>query len=158
MSTKMRQVSKEEFEVLTRFHPGEVRYYVDVGKALNTRHKGAKVNVKRKPIAKKIGKKAKRAGPKPGKEGRAINGTGRGMNKPIIYTGKDAGYILIGSVSKKVEAEVKRVYEGDATRVVGRSDLAKIVMRNTGLARGSVHPCISDLIKRGTLRIKEATS
>ena len=29
----MRQVTKEEFEILTRFHPGEVRYYVDVGSA-----------------------------------------------------------------------------------------------------------------------------
>lgn len=158
MSTKMRQVSKEEFEVLTRFHPGEVRYYVDVDKALSTRNKGARINVKREPVQKKAKRKPVKSGLKPGAGARAINGTGRTYNLPILYTGKDAGYVKEGSISKRIETEVKRLYEDDPLRVIGRADLAKMLMRNLGLSRGNVHPQVSDLLKRGTIRIMSDNS
>jgi len=157
MSAKMRQVSKEEFEILTRFHPGEVRYYVDVDKALTTRNRGAKINVKREPVKKKAKRKDENRA-KPTAASHVINGTGRGFNKPLLYTGKDAGFLKIGTISKKVELEVKRLFDGIPTRVTGRSDLVNILIRNTGLKRSNVDPVVSQMIKVGALRVKEATS
>lgn len=145
------QVPKEDFEVLSKYFPGEIRYYIDKSEPLSHRRKATRVTVKRKYKSKK---KDKAAAPME----RAINGTGVGHNKPIRYTGSDAGYQVIGSISKKVEATVGKLYSGDPTRVFGQSDLINLVVREANLTKANVAPVISDLLKRDVLRVKTVSA
>jgi len=141
MSTKMRQVSKEEFEVLTRFHPGEVRYYVDVNRALSTRSKGAKVNVKRKPI-KRVGKQA------------AKGGNRANASKFVQLTTKNAGAMRPNTLQYAIYCDATRVLKEDPTKVLKRNELtAKLVARNPNNDKDTqIVPTISALIKNGYLR------
>lgn len=150
MSTKMRQVTKEEFEVLTRFHPGEIRYYVDVGRTLSSRHRGARVTVKRKPVTKKVAKKERTP-----RKAKAINGTGKGANKPVRFTGKAAGFTHLAKIGTKVDEEVRRLFANDPVKIMGRSDLAQTVVLASGLTIDQVDPVISDLIARGVLAYRK---
>ena len=86
MSTYMRQVSKEQFEMLTIFHPGEVRYYVDIGTVVN-KTRGARIDVRRKPS------KTDRTTTSPQK--------GITKNKFVQVTVKGAGSMKAGSVQHK---------------------------------------------------------
>lgn len=151
--SKMRQVTKEEFEILTRFHPGEIRYYVDIGRATN-RTKGAKVNVKRKPQTRK--KKASKK--KSAKKSGVVNGTGHGLNQPVRYTGKEAGYMTSSTISIEVEKQVKEVFAGDPTRIIGRSDLTKIIDKRSDLSMEQINPVISDLLSRGVIAYKKSAA
>ena len=137
----MRQVSKEEFEILTRFHPGEVRYYVDVNRALSTRSKGAKVNVRRKPI-----KRIPKATIKGGNRANA--------SKFVQLTTKGAGNMQPNSMQYKLYCEATRVLNEDPTKVLKRNELtAKLVKRNPNLSKVSqIVPAISALIKGNYLR------
>lgn len=144
MSNKLRQVSKEEFEVLTRFHPGEVRYYVDVNKALNTRNKGAKVNVRRKPI-----KRVPQAQAPVGHGGNRAN-----ASRHVQLTTKGAGSMNAGTIQYKVYCTASRALNEDPTKVLTRSELtAALAKRLPELNRKSqIVPSISALIRIGNLR------
>lgn len=153
--TKMTQVPKEDFEILSKYHPGEIRYYIDTGTRLTHRRKPTRVTVKRKPVGKKkAAKKKKHSKRDATSTKRPINGTGHGTNKPVRYTGKDAGYEVEGSISKQVEDKVKALFAGDPTRVIGRANLTVMVCRDTGLHKTKVNPAITDLLKREVLTYK----
>lgn len=152
MSTKMKQVTQQDFEVLTKYHPGEVRYYVDTSVELRYKHKGARVNVRREPVAKKASKKAIKKVTKK----RAINGTGKGTNKPVLLTGVKSKFGATAKIGNAVETAVRSIYERDPTQVVGRHDLTDMVVRKTGLKIMQVSPVISDLISNHVLRYKPA--
>ena len=142
MSNKLRQVSKEEFEVLTRFHPGEVRYYVDVNKALNTRNKGAKVSVKRKPI--------KRVPQAPvGRGGNRAN-----ASRHVQLTTKGAGEMRADTMQYVIYCDATRILNEDPTKVLKRNELtAALAKRQQNLNKASqLVPAISALIKTGYLR------
>lgn len=145
----MRQVTKEEFEVLTRFHPGEIRYYVDVSKATGRRSSAKTVTkTRRKKRAKRTEKQSRKS---------AINGTGRGFNKPVqlISSSKVDSYGA-GTIVRAVGAAVVRSFEGDPARVWGRTDLVNHVTRETGLRIESVTPAASKLLQDGVIGYKEA--
>lgn len=149
MSTKMRQVTKEEFEVLTKFHPGEVRYYVDVNKALATRNKGARVNVRRKPIKVAPKKRGK------GKGGNQPHGGNRAnASLPIQLTVKSGTEMRPNTLQYTLYCDVTRVLNEDPTKVMVRSDLTKkLVARNPNLNKASqIVPTLSALITNGYLR------
>ena len=149
MSTKMRQVCKEEFEILTRFHPGEIRYYVDVGKALNTRHKGAKVSVTRKPVKKKVAKKgAKRASPQ------GINGRSGKVNNAAMLLGTHAPSFRENSKSESWWRLVKLQFHNDPTFLIGRTDLVNTIVSGSPYTTQQIGPFVSDCIRRGFLRYK----
>lgn len=145
MATHMKQVTKEEYEVLTRFHPGEIRYLVDTNKSIS-RRKGAKVTVKRKAAAPKV-KATKKIG-------------GRGSpNKHVQLTTNRYEY-KPGSLGEKVQRIVRIELENDPTNVVGRSDL---VNRATSSCQGrftksQINPIVSDMIKHGDLRYTGANA
>ena len=131
--THMRQVTKDEFEVLTRFHPGEVRYYVDVAKAL-CRNKGTKV-VSVKPAVQGI--KGRRA------PLQHVQLTTKGTNGMNANTLRYRGY-----------RAVARILNNDPTKVMTRRDLtAAFCKALPNLNKKSqVVPTISGLIQTGQLR------
>jgi len=132
--THMRQVTKDEFEVLTRFHPGEVRYYIDVAKALN-RNKGAKISVKRKPVvAKQYGRNA----PK----------------QHVQLTTKDTSDMRPESLRYIVYRASMRAFGSDPTKVMTRGELTTKLCRTLPNRNKKSHivPTISGLIKSGYLR------
>jgi len=139
--SKLRQVSKEEFEILTRFHPGEIRYYVDVGKALNTRHKGASVSVKRKPVKKKTAKKV-------------ISGrVGKSLNAPMLL-GTHSPSFRENTKSESWWRLVRLQFHNDPTFVLGRTDLVKTIVDGSTYTTNQIGPFVSDCLKQGYLRYK----
>lgn len=145
--SKLRQVSKEEFEILTRFHPGEIRFYVDVGKALNTRHKGAQVSVKRKPVKKKAS--AKKVASKKVISGRA----GKTLNAPMIL-GTNSPSFRENTKSESWWRLVKLQFHNDPTHVLGRTDLVNTIVNGSTYTNNQIGPFVSDCLKNGYLRYK----
>lgn len=135
MSTYMRQVTAEEFEVLTRFHPGEVRYYVDTSKPLN-RKQGAKVTVK--------------------KASRVSTNTLTGQaaaGQHVQLTTKEMKSSP-GTLKYKVYRTAVNILQSDPTQVLLRSELTdKLAAALPHCDKKSqVVPTISGMIKTGELR------
>jgi len=146
MATHMKQVTKEEFEILTRFHPGEIRYMVDTNKSIY-RRKGAAVTVSRKATAPKAKRKSTAGVPR-GKPNRHVQlTTSRHEYKP-------------GSLGEKVQRVVRIEMESDPTLVVGRSDLVnRVTVTCKGrFTKAQINPIVSDLIKHGDLRYTGAAA
>jgi len=137
----MKQVSREDFEVLSKYHPTEIRYYADTGTEV-TKRKPTRVTVKRnrKPI-KHVG---------------VENGVNRRANasKFVQLTTKGAGNMRSDSMQYRLYCETTRLLNEDPTKVLRRSDLtAKLVKKNPGLNKVSqIVPAISALIKGGYIR------
>ena len=151
MSTHMKQVTKEEFEVLTRFHPGEIRYMVDTNKVIY-RRKGAAVTVSRKATAPKKKRKSGRSvvAIKPG-VGRGGNSTQRPKNAPMQLVTSSHEF-KEGSLSVALYRLVKLKFERDPTKVIGRTDLVAEIVDTSIYAPNQVGPFVSDCVKRGILR------
>jgi hypothetical protein len=142
----MRQVSKEEFEILTRFHPGEVRYYVDISNATK-RTKGAKISVKRKPKASKKAKK--RVSPKAG-----INAKSGRVNNAPLQLGLRSPSFKANTKSESQWRLVKLQLHNDPTMVVGRTDLVNTIVAGSVYTNTQIGPFVSDCLKQGYLRYK----
>lgn len=146
MSNYMRQVGKDEYEILTRFHPGEVRYYVDIAKA-TSRRKGEKVvKVTRKAKASVTVKSAPESMP--------ANFSRRGYSQHVQLTTQDAGSMRPDSIMCKVYTSCVSIFNADPTVVLTRSALtAKLVAAYPDWSKLSqIVPAISGLIKKGNLR------
>lgn len=135
MSNRQTKVTKEEFEMLTIFHPGEIRYYVDLGTVLN-RTKGARVNVRREP---KAASKTKVA-----------PGTFLTKTSTVELTNRLIPYIP-GSISGRVQLLVKTELD-DATTAITRQELVKRVVIAGIFTKTQVSPVVSDLLVRGGLK------
>jgi len=136
MSYNMRQVTKEQFEMLTIFHPGEIRYYVDIGTVVN-KGRGAKISVKRTPRSGASSKKS----PK-----REV--------KYIQVTVKGAGNMRPDSLQYSVYSAATRALANDPTKVLSRKALTDALAKALpSVDRSSqIVPAISALIKLGNLR------
>ena len=138
----MKQVSKEDFEVLSKYHPAEIRYYADTGTEV-TRRKPTRVTVKRdrKPI-KRVGKQA------------AKGGNRANASKFVQLTTKNAGAMRPNTLQYAIYCDATRVLKEDPTKVLKRNELtAKLVARNPNNDKDTqIVPTISALIKNGYLR------
>jgi hypothetical protein len=145
---QMRQVDKEEFEILTRFHPGEIRYYVDISKSV-TRNRGAKINVKRQPA----GTNGAAAPKKTSKQTKPrVPGGGRGTNMPIRLTTTDHEF-RDGTKYRVMHNCLKRTLENDPTKVMGRTEVVKSIMSDLPNYRpNQVNPFVTDCLKLGIIR------
>jgi len=147
MMSKLRQVDKEEFEILTRFHPGEVRYYVDISKSVH-RNKGASVKIKAKPIRVTNGA-GKKTG---GTTGLKVIGGGRGINMPIQLTTIERDF-RAGTKYSVMHQSLKRVMENDPTKVAGRTNVVKSMLADLPNYRpNQVNPFVTDCLKYGIIR------
>jgi hypothetical protein len=139
----MKQVSKEDFEVLSKYHPAEIRYYADTGTEIN-RRKPVRVTVKRPPKA--VTKK--KVSPQEG----AAKESARG--KFVQLTTKPIGSTPPNSVKYNVYCGIKRVFGNDPTKVMKRTDLTKKL--DTALPGfdkvSQITPTITALIKDGYMR------
>jgi hypothetical protein len=134
----MKQVPREDFEVLTKYHPGEIRYYVDTNKVI-AKNRGAKVTVRRKPIKDKTGNSK-------------TSHSNRGLH--IQLGVKGAGNMSTSSIQYNVYCAATRVLAEDPTKVMLRTDLTKQL--ESALPSYSkvsqIVPSITSLIKSGRLR------
>jgi hypothetical protein len=118
-----RQVSKQDFEVLKKYHKAEIRYYVDISGS------------KRASTAKK---------PKKGKI--VINATGTGSNQPVILI-KSAHEFKDGTVYGRMYTALKTVFKDNPTTPMGRVTL-RDTMVGKGFGQNQVAPFISDCIHK----------
>lgn len=131
MSHNMRQVSKEEFEVLTRFHPGEVRYYVNMDQVVARKRGGeqiVKLNSGKRRFTSRIG-----------------------TNNPV-QLGLASSTFRDGTKAAKMWVVVRTAFEDDPTKVIGRTELVKRVAKDTAFIPANVGPFVSDCLKAGYLR------
>lgn len=144
---QMRQVDKEEFEILTRFHPGEIRYYVDISKSVS-RNRGAKINIKRNAVGTNG-----TAAPKAAKQSKPrVPGGGRGTNMPIQLTTSDHQF-RDGTKYRVMHNCLKRHMENDPTKVLGRTEVVKSILHDLPNYRpNQVNPFVTDCLKLGIIR------
>lgn len=131
----MKQVPREDFECLTKYHPGEIRYYVDTNIAI-AKNRGAKVSVKRKP--------------KPTSNPQ----TGVTKNKFIQVTVKGAGNMHADSIQYGVYCQATRILANDPTKVMKRrelvTELVKALPQYNKISQ--ITPSVTALIRLGHLR------
>jgi hypothetical protein len=148
MST-MTQVTQKEFEVLTSFHPGEVRYYVDINSTIR-RNKGARIAVRREPS-----KAAAKPSVKPASEASTLplSTTNRGRFIQLGLSGAGRN-INQGTAQYLVFSTITRILENDPTKVMKRTDLtAAVDAQLPNINRTScIVPAITTLLKIGKLR------
>ena len=139
MAKYMRQVSKDEYEVLTRFHPGEVRYYVDIDRATK-RKQGNPV---------KIGRTKARKVPSQ-RRGAHV----RGKSQFVQLTSKGANGMRRDSLMYTTYSTITRILGSDPTKVITRRALTdQLAVECPGMSRISqIVPTVSGLIGRGYLR------
>jgi hypothetical protein len=129
----MRQVSRQDYEILTKYHPGEIRYYVDLQLATR-KTTGTKVTVK--PKRKKTNGDARR----------------RPKNSPVRLI-KSNHEFTHGTLQHTLYFELNRVFKRDPTMCMGRTDLVKLLMKRSGKAENQVGPFVSDcMFKHGILK------
>jgi hypothetical protein len=121
----MKQVTREEFEVLKNYVPCEVRYYV---------------------TANQIPTKTNGSGIKLGKYHPA--GT---QNARVQMTNSQYSY-KAGSISEKVQFAIWDILGKDPTRIIGRKDLVTQIVRKTGMKKVRVSPPVTDMLANGSLR------
>jgi len=128
--TQMRQVNREDYEVLTKYHRGEVRYYIELNSA--TRKKtGTKVKLTPRPV--KAGAANKRIG------------TRRPKNSPLRLVRTDFQF-TVGTLQSHLYRYLTKIFQRDPTMIMGRSDLVALLMKNSQKANNQAGPFISDCI------------
>lgn len=137
----MTQVTQAEFEVLTGFHPGEIRYYVDINSTVR-RNKGARVAVRRQPS-----KATAKADGKP----LSLLNQGKHIQLALNGAGRD---IKHGTKQYQVYSSITRILESDPTKVMLRTDLTAAVQKSLpNISKNScIVPAITVLLKIGKLR------
>lgn len=146
-----RKVTKEEFEVLSKYHASEVRYYIDPAQPAPKQPK------KRNPAVNGITAS--------GRPSKARNWNGKGHKDNLIALGS----VSIGNVKKTepagtIKEAVRRAviehYHGNAFTQFRRSTLVAKVMEATKLTDPQVNPVISLLLNQRKLRVvqDDATS
>jgi len=134
----MKQVPREDFEILTKYHPGEIRYYVDTKTSI-AKNRGAKVTVRRKPIKNKTNSSK-------------TSHSNRGLHVQLGVAG--TGNMSTSSVQYNVYCAASRVLAEDPTKVMLRTDLTKklesVLPSYSKISQ--IVPSISSLIKSGRLR------
>jgi len=133
----MKQVPREDFEILTKYHPGEIRYYVDTSNTVK-KNKGARVKVKRNP-KKKIVRKTSHSN-----RGRFVQ----------LAVPNGQGNMMQGTKQYLVYSTVTRILENDPTKVLSRKELTdKTCAALPAHSKQSVIvPSISALLKLNRLR------
>lgn len=129
---RWRRVEKHEYDTLVRFHPGEVRYYVDIS------------SLRRQ---------------KAGKRNTAARGGG-GTNRPIIL-GLRQIHFVAGTKSAYVWTAICEIYKADPTLVLGRTELCNRIgeiLPAYGTAGNVISPIVSECLRRGGLRYIGSTS
>lgn len=142
MST-MTQVTQAEFEILTGFHPGEIRYYVDINSTVR-RNKGARIAVRRPPSKGTV---------KPTAPGKPLSFLNQGKHVQLALNGAGRE-IKSGTKQYQVYSSIKRILENDPTNVMLRTDLTAAVdkaLPNTS-KNSCIVPAITVLLKIGKLR------
>jgi len=152
----MKQVTKEEFEILTRFHPGEVRFYVDTGTDV-ARRSGTKVKVSH-PAA-----KSRRPLQTARHRTKAVDGDKPPVNRPGFAANRNQ-FVQLGikgangmrpeTITYNVYASCTRIFASDPTKVIKRTELTKkleAALPQMGKT-SQIVPAISALIKKGNLR------
>jgi len=138
----MKQVPREDFECLTKYHPGEIRYYVDTGIAI-AKNRGAKVNVRRKPRS------------QAGANGTTRNPqSGVAKNQFVQVTVKGAGNMHTDSIQYNVYATATRILANDPTKVMKRRLLVKELVKALPQYHkvSQITPSVTALIRLGHLR------
>ena len=133
----MTQVTKEDFEVLTKFHSGEIRYFIDFSSKVHAR-KPTRVTVKRNPGVKR-------------------------RNRPSHFNARERARIplrlgklpngITGARLKQVAEETVKIFRAHSSMTMRRDDLTKALMDSLDLGQPQISPRISDLIKGGYLEV-----
>jgi len=145
----MRQVTREDFEILTKYHTGEIRYYVDVDNALPSKRKATRVTVKRKYKArKKPVKRIVTVGVNPK--------SGRTTNSPV-QLGLTSPTFREGTKSQNWWRLVQLKFEKDPTKVIGRTELVNGIVDSSVYTKQQIGPFVSECLKAGILRYREAS-
>lgn len=131
----MRQVSKKEFEILKKFHPAEIRYYVDIRKA-----KYEKETYRGKAVKKSKARKS-------------LNGTGKGHNRPVMMIRPSHKWSEFSRASK-MQVLLNHQYEGRPLAPIGRTDLLNAMTEGGEFGKNQAGPFISDCLKHGILQYK----
>lgn len=131
----MKQVPREDFEVLTKYHPGEVRYYVDTAIAI-AKNKGARVSVRRAPVSVISHPKRTRT------HGKHVQLGTQGIEPKV------------GTKSYVVYAAVRKTLEQDPTKVMTRIELTQAVTKALPMhsKKSVITPAITTMIRQGVLR------
>ena len=146
MSNRMRQVTREEYEVLTRFHPGEIRYYVDFDRVTSRRTVGTKVKVRRGG-ARNTRKSLKTLST--GKKRKVVP-----QNSPVRLTTQRLD-IEPNTTLDDVYEGVKTALNNDPTAVMGRSDLCARVTNIVPHDRQRVNWAVKAIMERGGIEYQD---
>ena len=123
----MKRVTEQEFKVMKKYFPHEIRFYVEVPKAENTM---PKTRAKAKRARRKV----------------ATNGRGD-LNKPVRTTGKP----LASDENTKVYRVFQAARRHCSNNPVPRTELRTRVSREVGEPENIVCAHLSQLISRGCL-------
>ena len=139
----MRQVSREDYEVLTKYHTGEIRYYIELNSATRKRV-GTKVKVTPRQMKPKVGLKSLVINKRMGKR--------RPKNSPVRLIRTDFTFTN-GTLQHTLYYDLKVIFRRDPTMIMGRTDLVNLLMNRSHKEANQVGPFISDCIfKHGILK------
>ena len=131
MNHKWKQVAESDFQTLSKYHNGEVRYYID----FNSTHR------------KTAGTPSKKTR---GSRHPKVKGSG-GINKMMALdtSGKE---FTAGTKLEKMAAAVVKIFGGNPAFSYPRSTVVRCLMRDTGFGANQVQPGVTDLLKYGHLK------
>lgn len=139
-----RKVTKEEFEVLSKYHASEVRYYIDPAQ----------------PAPKKLtrNKTVTNGLTASGKPSKSRKWNGRGVPDALIALGTTSiGNVKksepAGTIKEAVRRAVIEHYHGNAFTQFRRSTLVAKIVESTKLTDAQVSPVISLLLNQRKLRV-----
>lgn len=123
MTDKWKRVTADEYKILCRYHPGEIRHYINFGITGGTH-----------TIRKDLGK------PQGPRNQKLALGIGRVESSP-------------GSVRERVQISLKKIFKADLKAGLERAKLLASIMNDTGLRKEQVQPQISYLLEHKALRV-----
>jgi len=124
----MRKVTKFEYNVLRKFYPGEVRYYIDL------------------PAGKKVAKTKRKSN--------YTKKNSHAHNMPLQLTVHRKKKFKAGSMADTVSEKIYSICENDPTKVMSRSELLSLLVNRTIYSKQQVQTFLTDAIhKYGMLRM-----
>ena len=121
----MQQVSKEDFDILKKYHPGEVRYYIDLNGPICRRQKAVVQRSQRK---------------------------GNKVNRRVQLTTKSHIWMHKNCLEQRSYDAIRQILDNDPTLIIGRNDLANQVKRKATMGKLQATQTIGELLEKGLLR------
>jgi len=130
-------VSKEEFDVLSKYHPSEIRYFINLKEVGASRRAAEEIEDANRKYKRRVDFGIQR---------------GAGLQNRKLALGVGTGQEIQSMYQAKVFSSIRKFMKDDLKAGLERGKIVASVVNDTGMGKNQVQPIITRLIEGKFLR------